>query len=269
MESAFDRSKGAGRLADYATTPFKRRRSDSLQHNDDSIESTHLAKREHRGHISNEGQPISTSLSNRASHLHLPDPSDSAATLSTKLTAIVTRISSGQSIAAATGFLATPNPHRDPVAKATQEMHPYELEYWDAYITNPDLIEFPNIDWSTDIDTSPTSKKPIQNAKRRAEALNRLYQTDQAQPGHSVWFTKHHEYLLPLVKAMARVIGAERDICGGSKGLAKADLQTVNAILSTVGKMVSEEQHKIDGSLIALVNSVLGAERQRLRALVL
>lgn len=67
---------------------------------------------------------------------------------------------------------------------------------------------------------------------------------------------------------MERVIGAERDIGCGTKGLLKADLQTINAILGTVGSIVSKGPSKIDGGILALVQSVLGAERQRLRALL-
>jgi hypothetical protein len=41
-----------------------------------------------------------------------------------------------------------------------------------------------------DREDEPTSKKPLKTARRRAEALNRLYRTDQARPSHSVWFVK-------------------------------------------------------------------------------
>lgn len=61
-----------------------------------------------------------------------------------------------------------------------------------------------HMDWKINIDPSPLSPKRLQTARRRAEALNRRYKTDEALPSHSVWFTKHYPVYLPLVKAMTR-----------------------------------------------------------------
>jgi hypothetical protein len=76
----------------------------------------------------------------------------------------------------------------------------------------------------------PTSAKPLKTARRRAEALNRLYETDRAHEGHVVWITKNNIGLLHLVQAMARVIGEERNLvggCGGWSATQLADLQSI------------------------------------------
>jgi hypothetical protein len=55
-----------------------------------------------------------------------------------------------------------------------------------------------------------------------------------------VWLPKHHPEFLPLIKAMARVIGVERDILGGQDSLNAeqfADLQSTNKIVSTSSKI--------------------------------
>ena len=83
-----------------------------------------------------------------------------------------------------------------------------------------------------------------------------------------MWFTRNHEYALPLVKAVARVIGAERDICGGSEGVVKADLQTVNRVLGVLGEVVEKRKGEIDRVVIARAQTVLGNERKRLKGLV-
>ncbi|KAL8647638.1 MAG: hypothetical protein Q9210_005436 [Variospora velana] len=167
-----------------------------------------------------------------------------------------------------TNFQATPSPNRNPVAKAYQEMAPNERMQWDTYIVDPCLQFFPSINWFTDIDPEPTSKKPLKNASRRAQALNRLFDTDQARPGHAVWYTKQHPDFLPLVKAVARVFGAERDIDGGGpEGMVKAELQTINTILGVLGEVAKEGKEKVDGMVIARTNSLLGAKRRTLRAL--
>jgi hypothetical protein len=75
----------------------------------------------------------------------------------------------------------------------------------------------------------------LKTARRRAEALNRLYGTDQARPSHSVWFVKNHIEYLPLVKAMARVIGMERqmgfDRSSRADALDLADLHTTRSVI--------------------------------------
>ncbi|KAL8808953.1 MAG: hypothetical protein Q9223_003665 [Gallowayella weberi] len=243
----------------------KRRRHTSPHEDEQTAKDIGDPVKRHQ-HVDTRHQSAKTSES-QSIPLQLPLPCDKPQTLEAKLTAILATVSSGQSLAAATHYLATPHLNRDPIAKAMQEMGPYERMQWDAYTADPQL-KLPVINWATNLDTEPTSARPLKNAQRRAEALNRLYKTDQARPGHAVWFTKHHMYLLPLVKAVARVIGAERDLCGGDKGDAMADLQTVNAVLGVLGEMISTGKVGIDGNLIARVQAVLGMERMRLRASV-
>jgi hypothetical protein len=78
------------------------------------------------------------------------------------------------------------------------------------------------MDWSANREDKLTGKKSLKTAHRRAEALNRLYGTDQARPSHSVWFVKYHVVCLPLPKAMARVIGMERQMGFDSDSKARA-----------------------------------------------
>jgi hypothetical protein len=42
--------------------------------------------------------------------------------------------------------------------------------------------------------------------------LHQLHGTDRACSSHSVWFTNNHRLYLPLVNAMVRVIGMERQL---------------------------------------------------------
>lgn len=71
--------------------------------------------------------------------------------------------------------------------------------------------------------------------------MNRLYGTDRACPSHSVWFTKNHRLYLPLVNAMARVEGMERQsgFNGGDKDDRSnlADLQTIKKIIASVSNV--------------------------------
>ncbi len=119
----------------------------------------------------------------------IPKRGHSIKLLHSNLATLAKVIQSGESIAVATNFAAVPLQERDATANAVKQMTPNELTYWQAYIENQ--FELPNINWQSDIREAPTSKEPLRTARRRAEALNYLYKTDQATPGHSVWFVEN------------------------------------------------------------------------------
>lgn len=146
-------------------------------------------------------------------------------------------------------------------------MRPSEAQQWAWYQKGCTL---PDMNWETDIDLAPLSLKPLKTSRRRAEALNRLYRTDKAQPGHVVWFTKHHLPCLPLVKAMARVIGAERDLVGGGVWTATqlADLESINKFLYVTGQIVSGCASEPLLPLIARARDILVSHRETLRNLI-
>ena len=159
-------------------------------------------------------------------YLQIPQANDCSAEVTRKLTALADTVRKGQSIAAVTCYAASMT---QPINTAVAEMTPQEHEAWILYTTGK--YSLPKVDWNSNCDEAPTSSKPLRIVRRRAEALNRLYITNKADAGHSVWFTKHEIHHLPLVKAMARIIGAERNLLGGQYTLNAtqlADLQTIN-----------------------------------------
>jgi len=197
--------------------------------------------------------------------LPLPRPGDSASLLLSKLQALKEVVLRHQSIAAATNYAAVVMQERDSTKNAIEQMPESELEAWELYAAGKYVL--PTIDWNSNRDAIPTSQKALKSARRRAEALNYLYQTDQAGPAHSVWFTRCHPSHLPLIKAMARVIGTERNITGGNCLTATqlADLQSINKILSLSGQMVLGMAQPPD---ITMAQQVLGSRREELRALI-
>lgn len=200
--------------------------------------------------------------------IDIPRIGDSLIALCSKLTAIANVITAGHSVAVATAYSAVPNQRPRSIQTAVDQMGPHEAEQWAAYqkgSCNP-----PDMNWETDIDTTNLSPKPLKTARRRAEALNRLYRTDKAQPGHSVWFTKHHLVYLPLVKAMARVIGAERNLHGGGVWTATqlADLESINKLLYVTGQIVSGCASDPLLTLITRTQGILASHRDTLRNLI-
>ncbi|MCJ1362665.1 hypothetical protein MMC16_001771 [Acarospora aff. strigata] len=210
-------------------------------------------------------ETIASPTTSDAAIFDLPQSKDTLTTFCYKLTAVADVITAGKSVAVATGYAAITNQEQRPVQKATAEMTPSESDAWTWFKTGSYTL--PDLDWNTSVDPKPLSAKPLKTARRRAEALNRLYKTDQAQPAHSVWFTKHHLVHLDLVKAMARVIGAERDLVGGGVWTATqlADLQSINKILAVTAQFVNGRGSQPLLPAIARAQAVVVTRRDALR----
>jgi hypothetical protein len=153
--------------------------------------------------------------------------------------------------------------------KAVAEMGPKELRAWTYY--RQGKYTLPKFDWNASREPPPTSTKPLRIARRRAEALRRLYENEIADPGHSVWFTKNELFHLPLVEAMARVIGAERNLLGGQCALTVAqvaDLQSINRILSVSGQILDKSGRNTESAAISSAQLVLGSHRNKLQEIL-
>ena len=108
-------------------------------------------------------------------------------------------------------------------------------------------------------------------AFRCAQALNRLYKSDKANERHVAWLTKHRITYLPLIKAMARLIGAEINLTGGNGQCSAtefADLQSINRILSLSSNTAIVGTLGKGWSDITMAQQVLGRRRRELRALI-
>lgn len=196
------------------------------------------------------------------------------------LTRLSTIVSSGTSIAVATDYAACTVTDFEPVRKAMKDMTPLERHFWDPYTAGE--MRLPPVDWAdpSSREPEPTNNNPKRLAawRRRAEALSRIYKTDETTvltPGHAAWFTKHHVVVLPVVTAMERVIGAERNLNGGAAGLSAvqmADLQTINAVLSASSMFLARggggSAASGDSRAIQMSQMVLGRHRNVLRRLL-
>lgn len=208
----------------------------------------------------------SPALDASTSMLSIPDRNDSIFVLHRKLTALAEAVRRGQSVAYVTNYTASTAQERDTTKKAVAEMPLQERQVWDVYAQG--TYKLPKIDWNTSREPAPTSTKPLRVARRRAEALNRLYGSEKADPEPSVWFTKNESAHLPLVKAMARVIGAERNSLGGQCGLNAmqfADLQSINEILSISGRIVEKSGRNPMSAAISAAQQTLGFQRSMLQ----
>lgn len=198
--------------------------------------------------------------------LSIPRPEDGVDEVIFKLTAILDAIRAGQSISQIMTNLTDPNQRKSPRIIAKNQMTPQEYEAWTTF--NNGLWHLPEIDWDKNQLRPHSSLKSRQKARRRAEALNRLYKTDRAHEGHVTWIVQNEIWFLPLIKATARIIGAERSHTGGGKWHATqlTELQSVNRILSICTQICQGSKSKLLRSKCGETQSVLGNYRRTLQA---
>ena len=173
--------------------------------------------------------------------LPLPNEGDSLAVLDAKLSSYLYVVHIGTSIDAATGSFVGESKIETPENQAIKGMKPREREYCEAW-KKQSLVGLPSIDWIADRRHTPTSQRPLKKAIRRAEALNRIYCTDKAEPCHYTYFAEHYVLWLPLVTAIARVIGSEINLSKMPVKLQARgrDLQTIQKIVQSTLRVVSQ-----------------------------
>ncbi|KAH8802677.1 hypothetical protein F5884DRAFT_802701 [Xylogone sp. PMI_703] len=163
--------------------------------------------------------------------INIPSLEDSVPATLANWDAILETVKAGRSIAGATGYSATPHLGKNEKTIAESQMTPQEHQMWTGF--NDGRVNLPALDWATNRLSPPTSKGSVKVIPRRVEALNRLYKTNQADAGHIAWIMEKELLLLPLIKAMARVIGAEKDLAGSKECQEGqlAEIQSINRIL--------------------------------------
>ena len=142
--------------------------------------------------------------------LPLPTEDDNLPSLIPKLSSYLYVIHIGRCLAAATGYIATGSHRQIPESRAVSQMTPYQRECFQECKEGRPL-PLPHMDWDVDRRHTLASPRPMKKSLRRAEALNRIYQTNRAEPCYYTYFVENHPLWLPLVTTIARIIGAEKN----------------------------------------------------------
>jgi len=125
----------------------------------------------------------------------------------------------------------------------------------------------PVIDWVANRGPEPSSPRGLKVATRRAEALNRLYETDRAQPCHAVWFAQEQPLWLPLVQAISRIIGAEGDAAGGRVRSSLEHSEDCETLAKVVKITLPILRRSEDGEMRTVVNRQISFLNQKMISL--
>ncbi|KAL5366653.1 hypothetical protein BJX96DRAFT_40630 [Aspergillus floccosus] len=218
--------------------------------------------------------------------LSVPQDGDTLEETAAKLCDLAKVVEEGNSVALWTG-LQLSSPHaRDPESIAKAQMTPQELiqyEAWQAMRqkcesgdeeggrSGEQLVEgIRAFDWGANVAPIPGAQSE-KRFRQRAAAMDVVWDHQGATPEHAAWLTFHMVELLPLVKAVTKVMNikrhfSENDPYPGLTGMEVAELETVRKIISVAERNRTRELERIR-RLTRSINDAAGIIRTRLQAL--
>nr|QED43031.1 hypothetical protein [Podosphaera virus A] len=165
--------------------------------------------------------------------LPTPEPTDNLETINLKMNYLADVVKQGHSLAVRTGFAKAANPGCDPVSIARSSMDREELTQYDGWKAGK--VNLPIVDWIVSRRPIIGGSKSQSRFEKRAAAMREIYNEPSIDAENAFWFTTEHTYALPLVKAIARIHGAQRNILGGQfslTGMELAEVQTARKVVA-------------------------------------
>lgn len=156
--------------------------------------------------------------------LPMPEPTDDLDTTARKLRELARVVTSGKSLAVATGYQQAAHATRDPEALARMSMTPSELEQFDAWKKG---LPMPPFDWAANRKAVPTGAQSQLRMERRAKAMDIIWGHEGGSAENASWLTSNMSYAIPLVVAVVRMHAAERELRGGQEELTEYELAEV------------------------------------------
>ncbi|KAJ5108457.1 hypothetical protein N7456_005132 [Penicillium angulare] len=171
--------------------------------------------------------------------LPLPEPTDSLRQTLIKVQDLAQVVADAHSLAVRTGYRGAAHTDRDPVSLAMKNMTEMEKEQYNAWISGATM---PQIDWFKSTKPLPGGARSLGRFKKRACAMQQIWKNSDITTENASWLTTEMVPLLPLVKAVARIQAAERELKGGQSELTAmeiAEIQTTRRIIATSGDNVN------------------------------
>lgn len=179
----------------------------------------------------------------------VPSPTDDLETTAKKLEALADVVKQGSSLALYTGLkLSHPKP-RDAESIAVSQMTAVELECYNDWKSKTTPV--PSFDWGNNKSAVPTGHQSQKKFTRRAAAMDVVWGRDGATAEHASWLTTKMAFILPLVKAVSRVLTAEEhyrnDPMLKMGPMKAAEIETAKAIVYIAERNRERELQRIRG----------------------
>lgn len=182
--------------------------------------------------------------------LPMPTKGDDLETTARKMQSMASVISSGRTLSMTPGQVSTPNTKKPKQRQTAEEfarerMTGPETAQYDAWRMG--LIRLPTFDWY--LNRLPVALSDVQTFSRRAIAMDIIWQRPGFAPEHAAWLGIHMDFLLPVVKAVTKVLGAaeqfQRDEYSDMTDRDIAEMEMLQLINSTADETVTREREKM------------------------
>ena len=137
----------------------------------------------------------------------VPSADDDLETTAQKLESLANVVREGNSLALYTGLkLSSPQP-RNAEAVAISQMSPIEKESYTDWKSKTTPV--PPFDWEQNSAPIPEGAQSAKKMTRRAEIMDMIWERQCTTPEHASWLTYNMSGMLPLIKAISKVLTAQ------------------------------------------------------------
>lgn len=198
----------------------------------------------------------------------VPNASDDLESTAKKLRSLADVVTSGNSLALKTELEATPRKH-DAESFAKERMSAVELGLYEEWQNNS--LQLPEFNWAQNVIPVPPDAHALKTFLQRAAAMDIIWDYQGASAENAAWLASHMAALLPLVKAVTKVLSAQKhlEIHDPLAGLSHgeiAEVQTLQLIMAGTEENVARERERIR-ELTESINVSQGVLRERLKIL--
>ncbi|KAJ5683409.1 hypothetical protein N7462_006574 [Penicillium macrosclerotiorum] len=197
--------------------------------------------------------------------LPIPTDEDDLETTASKLHDLADVVSGGNSLALTSGQTATHQNNAEDFAK--ERMRPSELMQYEAW--KEQSVSLPAFNWVAHV--KPVPPGALKTFSQRAVAMTTIWKGYTATPENAVWLTDNYPYLLPLVKAVTKVVNAQSHLekhnpFAGLNAREVIEIQALHLINLTAEKNLARERARVR-DLMESVHQSLAVIRDRLEIL--
>ncbi|KAI9225335.1 MAG: hypothetical protein DHS80DRAFT_33807 [Piptocephalis tieghemiana] len=202
--------------------------------------------------------------------LSLPSHLDTLEELEEKMGKLIECVKQGYSLASATGSQELQGSYiENPEERAKSRMQDIELKLYRAW--KGGRVPLPPYNSLVNSITTPIGINGQGKRMRRAEALDRMYGVRGSTVDNATWWITTYPELIPLINAISRVIGAEREtiplvhhqqVMPGES----AEIRIIDSIVATSRHIINQHMAKVR-NVVRRVNESISLIETRKRSL--
>ncbi|KAJ5634678.1 hypothetical protein N7528_002520 [Penicillium herquei] len=198
--------------------------------------------------------------------LPVPKSEDTLESTARKLDGLAIAIRNGGSLLLSNGTVSTPQKH-DAEDFAKERMTDIELRQYSQWKQNE--LSLPQINWEEN--RSPVVEASSKTFSQRAMAMNIIWGCQAAVPENAAWLSTNILYLLPLVKAVTKLLSAQahlevHDPQSRFTDQEALEVQTLQLITATADEIVAREKERVR-QLARCIQESQKVIRERLKSL--